>query len=130
VPLLQRTWSRETKKDPMTHPDSPSDRVPGSLRTLIVDDEPISRKILKALLAPLGGCDIAGDGKEALEAFAEALRRQTPYHLVCLDIMRPTRTEFDAYLIKPIGRGRAGSGIDDPRVRPHPGSMAQWALQK
>ena len=39
------------------------------LHTLIAEDELTSRKVLNALLAPLGTCDLATNGKEALEAF-------------------------------------------------------------
>ena len=73
----------------MNDPSASSRPTPGSLRALVVDDEPISQKILKALLAPLGGCDVASNGKEALEIFAEAVKRRTPYRLVCLDITLP-----------------------------------------
>jgi two-component system, chemotaxis family, chemotaxis protein CheY len=59
------------------------------LHTLIVEDEFTSRKILNALLAPLGSCDAAANGSEALQAFADAMRRGTRYHLVCLDITMP-----------------------------------------
>lgn len=59
------------------------------LRTLIVEDEFTSRKILNALLAPLGSCETAVDGPEALTAFRGALEGGTPYHLICLDIHMP-----------------------------------------
>jgi len=59
------------------------------LRTLIVEDDFTSRKILQALLAPFGLCDIAVNGAEALQAFRAALKAGEPYHLVCLDITMP-----------------------------------------
>jgi two-component system chemotaxis response regulator CheY len=59
------------------------------LRTLIVEDEFTSRKFLNAVLAKLGPCDIAWNGKEAVEGFAAAMKRGTPYDLVCLDIIMP-----------------------------------------
>lgn len=61
------------------------------LRTLIVEDDFVSRKILQALLSPFGPCDIAVNGDEALTAFAMATRAEEPYHLVCLDIGMPGR---------------------------------------
>ena len=59
------------------------------MRTLIVEDDFVSRKILHALLAPFGPCDIAVNGAEALMAYKLALRAGEPYHLVCLDIAMP-----------------------------------------
>ena len=59
------------------------------MRTLIVEDEFISRKILQSILAPFGPCDIAVNGHEALEAYSAALRDGEPYHLVCLDLLMP-----------------------------------------
>ena len=59
------------------------------LRTLIVEDEFTSRMILNTLLLRLGRCDVAVNGKEAIEAFAAALKEGTGYHLVCLDITMP-----------------------------------------
>jgi two-component system, chemotaxis family, chemotaxis protein CheY len=59
------------------------------LRTLIVEDDFVSRKILQALLAPYGLSDIAVNGPEALTAFKMAVGSGQPYHLVCLDIAMP-----------------------------------------
>jgi len=59
------------------------------LRTLIVEDDFISRKVLHALLAPFGLCDIAVNGAEAITAFSKAIRSSEPYHLICLDITMP-----------------------------------------
>lgn len=59
------------------------------MRTLIVEDDFTCRKIMQHFLAPYGECDIAVDGKEAVQAFKEALKNKTPYDLICLDIMMP-----------------------------------------
>ena len=59
------------------------------LHTLIAEDELTSRKVLNAFLAPLGTCDIATNGREAVETFAAAMKCATPYDLVCLDITMP-----------------------------------------
>ncbi len=58
------------------------------IRTLIVEDEFTSRMILNALFAKLGPCDVAMNGREALEAFATAMKG-THYELLCLDISMP-----------------------------------------
>ncbi|HTP28427.1 MAG TPA: response regulator [Anaeromyxobacteraceae bacterium] len=79
------------------------------LHTLIVEDEFTSRKILNAYLAPLGSCDTAMDGKEALQAFADALKRGTPYDLVCLDISLPTMDGHS--VLKQIREAERAAGL-------------------
>lgn len=59
------------------------------MRTLIVDDDFTSRKLLLKILSEYGHCDIAIDGKEALDAFKSALDENEKYDLICLDIMMP-----------------------------------------
>jgi len=59
------------------------------MRTLIVEDDVISRRFLQKLLSPFGECHIAVNGKEAAENFSLALAEGEPYDLVCLDIMMP-----------------------------------------
>lgn len=59
------------------------------MRSLIVEDDFASRKILQKYLATYGECDIAVNGVEAIEAFQMAWEKNTPYELICMDIMMP-----------------------------------------
>ncbi|MBF0175330.1 MAG: response regulator [Magnetococcales bacterium] len=59
------------------------------MKTLIVDDQPVIRKILERILSRFGSCDFAAHGLEAVEAFQNALRVGKPYDLVCMDIEMP-----------------------------------------
>ena len=59
------------------------------MKTLIVEDDFVSRKLISHMLMPLGECDLAANGKEAIEAFNLALEDWKPYTLVCLDITMP-----------------------------------------
>ncbi len=59
------------------------------LRILIAEDSFINRKYLLKLLLPLGECDIAVNGIEAVDAFSDALETKKFYDLVCLDITMP-----------------------------------------
>ncbi len=59
------------------------------MKTLIAEDDFTSRKVLQAFLAPYGECDVAVDGKEAIQAFRAAHAGGNPYDLVCLDLMMP-----------------------------------------
>jgi len=59
------------------------------MKILIVDDDLINRKLLKALLNGFGDCDIAINGSEAVEHVKNAFDAEQPYDIVFLDIMMP-----------------------------------------
>jgi two-component system chemotaxis response regulator CheY len=61
----------------------------GPLRTLLVEDDFASRLVLDTFLSRYGDCHIAVNGKEAVEAFRNALDAQQKYDLICMDIMMP-----------------------------------------
>jgi len=56
------------------------------MRILITDDEMTSRKILQKLLQPLGACQLAADGTEALKLFIQAHTQGAAYDLITLDL--------------------------------------------
>jgi len=60
------------------------------LKILIVEDEFISRMLLKEMLAPFGECETAQDGREAIELIGQSYNdSERKFDLVCLDIMMP-----------------------------------------
>ena len=59
------------------------------MKCLIVEDDFISRRILKELLAAKFDCDIAVNGEEAIQSFKLAHEGKRPYDLICMDIMMP-----------------------------------------
>lgn len=59
------------------------------MRILIAEDDLASRKYLDKILSPYGDCDLTVNGIEAVEAFLMAWDMETPYELICLDIMMP-----------------------------------------
>lgn len=59
------------------------------MRFLIVEDDLTSRKLIQTILAGYGECDIAADGKEAVDAFQMSWVKNRPYDLICMDIMMP-----------------------------------------
>ena len=59
------------------------------LRSLVVEDDFISRCVLQDILSAYGPSDVTVNGTEALAAFQMRLDRGEPYELVCLDIMMP-----------------------------------------
>jgi len=59
------------------------------MKSLVVDDDFFSRRILQTILSNYGECHVAIDGQEALFAFEQAISEGEPYSAVCLDIMMP-----------------------------------------
>ena len=59
------------------------------MKCLIVEDDFISRRVLKELLASSFDCDIAVNGEEAITSFRLAHEGKRPYDLICMDIMMP-----------------------------------------
>lgn len=66
------------------------------MKTLVVEDDFVSRLVLQKMLQPYGECDTAVNGQEALEAFSMAHNEGKPYKLICLDIMMPVMNGMDA----------------------------------
>ncbi len=83
------------------------------MRVLIVEDDFTSRKLMQNILAPYGECDIAVNGKEAVEAFEEGLKNDNPYDLVCMDIMMPEMDGQEA--LKQIRSIEKNMGIRGPK---------------
>lgn len=59
------------------------------MKTLIVEDDFVSRLLLIKLLTPYGAAHPAVNGREAVEAARLALEAGEPYDLICLDVMMP-----------------------------------------
>jgi two-component system chemotaxis response regulator CheY len=59
------------------------------MKTLIVEDDFLSRSLLSTLLAEYGVCHVAVNGQEALIAVERGFAENDPYNLICLDIMMP-----------------------------------------
>lgn len=59
------------------------------MKCLIVEDDFISRRIMKELLSASCECDIAVNGEEAVSSFRMAHEGKRPYDLICMDIMMP-----------------------------------------
>ncbi len=59
------------------------------MKSLVVEDDFISRTVLQKMLLDYGRCDAAVNGKEAVQAFSLAVEEGDPYDLICLDIMMP-----------------------------------------
>ena len=68
---------------------SPAQENGNIMNILIIDDEPVSRRLLKAALSKFGFCKEVMNGREALDAFYQAHKTNKPYTLICIDIKMP-----------------------------------------
>lgn len=59
------------------------------MRALIVEDDPISGKMLLKVLSAYGHCDLAENGRQAIDTFKQSLDQAEPYDLICMDISMP-----------------------------------------
>lgn len=59
------------------------------MKTLVVEDDFITSQVMREIMLSFGTCDIADNGKTAVNVFSEAVTSAEPYELVFLDIMMP-----------------------------------------
>ena len=59
------------------------------MKILIVEDCFISRVLMTKFLRGFGTCDVAVNGREAVEAVALALKEEKPYEFVFMDMQMP-----------------------------------------
>ena len=81
------------------------------MRTLVVEDDFMGRKLMCAYLSQYGDCDAAADGEEAIEAFNSAEKR---YDLITLDIMMPGISGQD--VLKRIRAIEAKAGFPEVKI--------------
>ena len=62
------------------------------MKTLVVEDNFVSRQITVKVLEPFGLVDSANDGSEAIDSFRLALGSGKSYDLVMLDLGLPSKT--------------------------------------
>jgi len=88
-----------------------------SLKILVVEDNFDSRRLLQKMLSPYGDCDIAVNGKEAVEAFEKALDEEFSYDLICLDILMPVMDGHETLKrVREIEEARGLYGLDGVKV--------------
>jgi two-component system chemotaxis response regulator CheY len=59
------------------------------MRSLVAEDDATSRVVLQKFLSKYGECDIAVNGKEAVQAVKKARLERRSYDLVCVDLHMP-----------------------------------------
>lgn len=58
-------------------------------RILVVDDNMVNRKLMLAVLQNTAVCDVASNGREAIDKYMLAFQQNTPFHLILLDVAMP-----------------------------------------
>jgi two-component system, chemotaxis family, chemotaxis protein CheY len=80
------------------------------MKSLIVDDEMMSRMMLSIIIGQFGACVQAASGEEAVVSFREALECGAPYDLVSLDLDMPGINGLEALRqMREVVRDRGGS---------------------
>ena len=59
------------------------------MKVLIVDDEQVSRKMLRGFLTAVAVCEEAQNGREAVNAFRQAWESWSPFDVMTLDVEMP-----------------------------------------
>lgn len=96
------------------------------MRALIVEDEFLSRKVLRSFLMTLFDVEIVVNGREAVEAFKLAHEENKPYSLILMDIMMPEvdgiealtriRTMEEKLNLSPKVKVIMTTALDDPQT--------------
>jgi len=66
------------------------------MRILIVEDDQLSMRYLLSVLRPHGECHSAANGKEAVQAYCQAVEESAPFDVIFMDIMMPEMNGLDA----------------------------------
>jgi len=96
------------------------------MRALIVEDEFLSRKVLRSFLMTLFEVEIVVNGREAVEAFRLGHTEGRPYDLILMDIMMPEVDGIEALKkiremeeterLRPKVKVIMTTALDDPRT--------------
>lgn len=80
-----------------------------TMKILVIEDEPVSQKLISNILSGYGSIDVAGDGLEGYKKFIDGLEAKRPYDLICLDIMMPHIPGLE--VLQKIRKEEAARGI-------------------
>jgi two-component system chemotaxis response regulator CheY len=83
------------------------------MESLIIEDVPSVRLLLRATLSQFGHCDEAPDGAAALEALQVRFHANRPYDLICLDLGLPELSGIE--VLKYVRRMEAGRRMERKR---------------
>jgi two-component system chemotaxis response regulator CheY len=83
-----------------------------AMKSLVAEDDATNRKLLRTFLSRFGECNIAVDGREAVEAVRRAHQNRQSYDLVCMDLRMPALSGQEA--IREIRAQEAAAAVAKP----------------
>ncbi len=87
------------------------------MKTLIVEDDYITSQVMQEIMLSYGECDIAENGKIAIDLFNNALSQDERYDLIFLDIMMPEMDGQDVLaLIRQMEEQFDIKGLDGVKI--------------
>ena len=87
------------------------------MKSLVVDDELVSRSKLKKIMESFGPCDAVEDGDQAVLTVIKALNLGEPYEVILMDLMMPVMDGHEALQrIRAIERERRVEPGKEARV--------------
>ncbi len=114
APTAQETGA---DKQESTASVAAAERTVEDLKILIVEDDFATRHLEASVLGTFGICDIAVDGREAINAFRENLQKKKPYNLVILDINLPEVSGMEVLqAIRSLESDQGIAGLDRSKI--------------
>ncbi|MCK5564314.1 MAG: response regulator [Planctomycetes bacterium] len=87
------------------------------MKSLIVEDDFTARKLMQVYLSDLGESFIAVNGKEAVEVVTDAIEKNEPFDLICMDIMMPEMNGIEAVkIIRQIEKENGIEGLNGVKI--------------
>ncbi len=116
-PVKDPASSAVAQKQVSTEPDTPGSNPPSDLKILIVEDDFATRHLEASVLGPFGSCDVAVDGREAVDAFRQKLLDNDTYNLVILDINLPEMSGREVLQsMRSLEADHGVAGLDRSRI--------------
>jgi len=84
------------------------------MKSLVVEDDVTHQMLLQKFLCRYGLCDLAADGKKAVEMAGIAMRSHQCYDLICMDLRMPVMDGQEA--ICEIRKMEAAAQVDNPVI--------------
>jgi two-component system chemotaxis response regulator CheY len=93
--VLMPPFTRKEIIAAIMHPTEDRGEEKELIRILILEDDPVSGKLLKHYLESYGDCDLVTDGRKAVDYFQKATQTGDGYQLVFVDLMVPEMDGHD-----------------------------------
>jgi two-component system chemotaxis response regulator CheY len=71
-------------------------KIVRKFKSLVAEDDATNRVLLQTFLSRFGECQIAEDGRQAVQAVKEAREARMSFDLICMDLRMPVMDGLDA----------------------------------